>query len=502
MKIENIYVKKLVSQYREISLLNNVSALLSWDLEVNLPSRAMEARSAQSAYLTKLTSDKWLDTDFKKTLEKAQEARNLNAHENAIVRNLVQGAKFYHRVPQETIVNLSETTSKAFFAWREAREKNKYKLFEPHLKKVIALSKIIAEHIGYSDKPYDALLDMYEPGFTTKEGKVIFGSLVKELGALLTKIKKSQAYLIDENKLLTTEYSPTYQKQIADFVLNKIGYDFSAGRMDVAAHPFTIELGAGDVRITNRYSPHNFIESVMVAMHEGGHALYEQGIVREFDGTPLAGGVSLGIHESQSRFWENQVGRSREFIEYLEPTLLAFYPKQLEDATAEGLYRAFNRVHPSLIRVEADEVTYNLHIALRFELEEALINGKIKVADLPEVWRTKMKKYLGVEPKSDSEGVLQDVHWSHGSFGYFPTYTLGNLYAAQFTFFMKRELALAKLIREGDFGTILSWQRKNIHQYGSLYWPKELVKRVTGKPLSPDYFLDYLKKKYSEMYSL
>ena len=277
MKIENIYVKKLVSQYREISLLNNVSALLSWDLEVNLPSRAMEARSAQSAYLTKLTSDKWLDTDFKKTLEKAQEARNLNAHEKAIVRNLVQGAKFYHRVPQETIVNLSETTSKAFFAWREAREKNKYKLFEPHLKKVIALSKIIAEHIGYSDKPYDALLDMYEPGFTTKEGKVIFGSLVKELGALLTKIKKSQAYLIDENKLLTTEYSPTYQKQIADFVLNKIGYDFSAGRMDVAAHPFTIELGAGDVRITNRYSPHNFIESVMVAMHEGGHALYEQG---------------------------------------------------------------------------------------------------------------------------------------------------------------------------------------------------------------------------------
>jgi len=499
MRYTNKTIEELVNHYREISLLGKISALLDWDLNVNLPEKAGESRAAQSAYITKLISDRWLDNGFKKNLQKANALKKLNKEETATLRNLEHAAKYYHRVPQEIIVEFSETSSKAFLAWREAREKNDFKIFEPHLKKIVRLNQIIAKHIGYTDNPYDALLDIYEPGFTTKEGKEIFGTLVKEIGSILKEIKKSKIYK-EKSDLLEKEYSIDLQKQLSEFVLEKIGYDFSAGRQDVSAHPFTTELGTGDIRITNRYSPHNFVESIMVAMHEGGHALYEQGVSEEYSGTPLEGGVSLGIHESQSRFWENQVGRSREFIEFIEPVLSAFYPKALARAGGEGLYRLFNEVSPSFVRVEADEVTYNLHIALRFEIEEGLVSGKIGAHDLPEIWNQKMKKYLGIIPPTDSEGVLQDVHWSNGAFGYFPTYTLGNLYAAQFAYFLDKELDTKKLIGKGNFGTILSWQRENIHKHGSLYWPEELVKKTTGKGLSASYFLNYLKNKYLPLY--
>ncbi len=499
MRLRNRLVKNLVNHYRDISLLNETSALLSWDLNVNMPPSASESRAMQSAYVTKLISDKWLAADFKKDLEKATSLSGLGKEELAIVKNLNQAAKYYHRVPPKIIIELSETTSKAFVAWREAREKNMFKIFEPYLKKLVGLNQAVAEYIGYKENQYDALLDLYEPGFTTKQGKELFTVLIKEVTTLLSQIKRTRNF--KEDNFVAKEYPIEEQKKLADFIIRQMGYDLRAGRMDISAHPFTTELGAGDIRITNRYSPHNFIESIMVAMHEGGHALYEQGVNKDYTGTPLAGGVSLGIHESQSRFWENQVGRSREFCEYMEPILKAFYPEQLKLENAGSLYQAFNKVSPSLIRVEADEVTYNLHIALRFELEEALINGKIAVKDLPDIWQDKMKKYLGVVPKHDSDGVLQDVHWSHGSFGYFPTYTLGNLYAAQFTHFMYKELDAKSLIKSGNLGVILSWQRENIHKYGSLYWPQDLVKKVTGKPLSAKYFLEYLNKKYSELYA-
>jgi carboxypeptidase Taq len=290
------------------------------------------------------------------------------------------------------------------------------------------------------------------------------------------------------------------QKQLALFVLKKIGYDLEAGRMDVSSHPFTDTLGIYDVRITNRYKADNFVESIMVALHEGGHALYDQGVKEEYAGTPLEGGVSLGIQESQSRFWENQIGRSEEFVKFITPILHAFYPEQLSEFDHQTLSRHFNWVTPGLIRVEADEITYNLHIALRFEIENKLINNKIKADDLPEIWRSKMKKYLGVVPETDREGVLQDVHWSGGMFGYFSTYTLGNLYAAQITAKMAKELKIDNLVEKANYGTILSWLRTNIHQYGSLYWPKELIKKVTGEPLNPKYFVDYLQKKYSVIY--
>jgi carboxypeptidase Taq len=501
MRVKNKKVKKLLDKYKEIYLLGGVSTVLSWDLNVNLPPKASEGRAAQSAYLTKIITEKWLDKEFRNTLKSVRKEKKLSDEEQAIVRNLEHAGKYYFKVPKEVIVEFAEATSKSFMAWKQARLDNKFSDFLSHLKKVIKLNQITAEHLGYKDDPYDALLDLYEQGLTARFCEKMFGKLQPELTKTLKRVKKSKNYK-GQDKLNPSElsFSQQDQRQVAMFVAKRMGYDLDAGRMDVSPHPFTETLGKQDVRITNRYRPNDFRDSVMIAMHEAGHALYEQGVDEKYDGTPLDGGVSHGIHESQSRFWENQVGRSYEFIKFLAPVLHAFYPDQLSKVSIEELFALFNQVRPSFIRTEADEVTYNLHIVLRFELENALINEKLKPSDLPEIWRVKMKKYLGVVPETDREGVLQDVHWSYGSFGYFPTYTLGNLYAAQFTDILKKELNLEELSEKGELGTILSWLRTNIHKYGSLYWPDELVKKVTGRRLSPNYFLNYIKKKYSSIY--
>ncbi|KKR62893.1 hypothetical protein A2361_02240 [Candidatus Woesebacteria bacterium RIFOXYB1_FULL_40_26] len=506
MRVNDKTVKKLVEKYKEISTLGKIEAVLGWDLNVNLPPKGSEERAQQVAYMAKLISEKWLEAEFKAQLAKANvpaAAYALTGEEGAIVRNLNWGAKYYHRVPKEIIIEFAETSSRAFSAWQEAKKANKFSLFAPHLKKIVRLNQLIAEHMGYKDNPYDALLDLFEPGLTAKKVGKIFKTIQPALTKILAKIKKSPKYKEDSNVVdANVAYSADDQRQLCLFVLKKMGYDLGAGRMDISTHPFTTTLGNFDVRITNRYKPNDFRDSLMIGMHETGHALYEQGVKEEYASTPLAGGVSLGIHESQSRFWENQVGRSWEFIKFLTPILHAFYPDQLSGIPVEEIFRLFNNVRPSLIRTEADEITYNLHIALRFELENKLMNNKIKVDDLPKVWKKKMKEYLGITPKEDADGVLQDVHWSHGPMGYFPTYTLGNLYAAQFTNKMKKELQLNELVEKGEWGTILSWLRTNIHQYGSLYWPEELVKKVTGEALNPKYFLNYIKDKYSKIYGV
>lgn len=504
--MSNKKIEKLVGKYREISLLGKTEAVLGWDLRVNLPKKGAEGRATQIAHLTEIITEKWLDPEFKKLVEGIDvQGRSLTVEEKAVVRNLRHAGKFYFKVPKEIIVEFSQTSTRATVVWDEARKKDNFKDFLPYLKKLIRLNQIIAEHIGYKDNPYDALLDLYEPGLTSRQCKQIFAKLQPQLTAILKSIQKSKNYR-EKSDLVEGEldYPKDDQEQLCFFVLRKMGYDLDAGRMDdiSPSHPFTSELGRFDVRITNRYNTKDFREGLMVAMHETGHALYEQGVSEDYTDTPLQGGVSLGIHESQSRFWENQIGRSREFMKFLTPIFHAFYPRQLSEVDTDTLFGLFNQVRPSLIRTEADEVTYNLHIALRFELEEALVNSKIEPKDLPEVWRVKMKKYLGVVPETDREGVLQDVHWSQGPMGYFPTYTLGNLYAAQFTEKMKKELNLEELIEKGELGTVLSWLRTNIHQYGSLYWPDELSKKVTGQGLSPKYFLDYLRRKYSKIYSL
>ncbi len=504
MQVKNTNVKTLLKKYKDIAILGKINATLMWDMNVNLPVKGGEARAGQTAYLTKLITEKWHEPEIKNLLESlVSEDSKLSLIDQAIVRNLNQAGKFYWNVPKEIVVEFSETTSVAFMAWQSAKKDNKFKDFLPHLKKIIELCKIIAEHLGYVKNPYDALLDLYEPGLTAKECEKVFSALQPELTLLVKKIQKSKNYE-KESDLITglNRYPIDDQRQLATFVLRKMNYDLDGGRMDISSHPFTDTLGLGDVRITNSYSETDFRGSLMGAMHEAGHALYEQGIKEEYALTPLDGGTSMGIHESQSRFWENQIGRSYEFMKFMTPIFHAFYPEQLAKTGSEDLFKLFNLVKPSFIRTEADEVTYNLHLALRFELENSLINGKIKAEDLPEIWREKMKKYLGVVPETDREGVLQDVHWSNGMFGYFPTYTLGNLYAAQFTNRMRKELGVSEFVEKGDLGTILSWLRTNIHQYGALYWPKEICQKVTGEDLNPKYFLNYIKDKYSQIYNL
>jgi carboxypeptidase Taq len=502
MKIKSKDVEVLLEKYKEISLLAKVAAVLSWDMNVNLPGKGAEGRAQQLAYLTGMVTDKWLDEKFKKTLEDLDE-KSLTEDEKAAVRNLRHQGKYYFKVPKEIIVEFSETSSRAFMAWQEARREDSFKDFLPHLKKIIKLNTIIAGHLGYKDDPYDALLDLFEPELTTKKMKVVLIGLEEELTALIKKIKKSKKYKKDSGLIGDKRNYPVdSQKRLATFVIHKMNYDLDAGRMDISAHPFTDTLGAQDIRITNRYDVGNFVSSLMTAMHEAGHALYEQDVNPEYSMTPLEGGVSLGVHESQSRFWENQVGRSYEFLKFMTPVFHAFYPDELSKVSTDTLFSVFNKVEPGFIRVEADEVTYNLHILLRFEIEDALVNEKLKPEDLPDVWRQKMKKYLGIVPETDREGVLQDVHWSHGLMGYFPTYTLGNLYAAQFAEAMEKEIDMDKLKREGEFGTILSWLMENIHRHGSYHWPKELVKKVTGKSLTSKAFTKYLSGKYTKIYEL
>jgi carboxypeptidase Taq len=509
MQVNNSKINKLLAHYTEIATISKINAILQWDMNVNLPIKGANERAGQSAYLTKLLTDKWNDLEFKKLLQNMDETdTNLNKEESAVVRNLKHAANFYYRIPKKTIVEFSEVTSKAFMVWQDAKKDNNFKVFLPHLKKVVDLCKDIADKLGYSENPYDALLDLYEPGLTAKDCVNIFGVLQPELTKLVKRIKRVSGRSNAEKLIDGVRYPIEDQKKLAEYVMHKMGYDLEAGRMDVSSHPFTETLGSCDVRITNRYKETDFRESLMGAMHETGHALYEQGVSDKYSMTPLDGGVSLGIHESQSRFWENQIGRSHEFIKFLLPELYKYFPDQFGKIDSELIFRSLNLVKPSFIRTEADEVTYNLHIALRFEIEEALVNDRFKVQDLPEIWREKMKLYLGVVPKTDREGVLQDVHWSGGMFGYFPTYTLGNLYAAQFTrklqsdLFAQSGIKLQSYIAKGDFETILKWLRKNIHEYGSLYWPKELIKKVTGEELNPKYFLEYIKSKYSKIYKL
>lgn len=503
MKVSDKTVKSLLEIYKEISLLNKILATLGWDTNVNLPPKASQGRASQVSYLTKIITEKWTDGKFIKLLEKANSQKSkLNLEEKAIIRNIKRGAKIYNKIPKEILVEESETTSKAFVTWKVAKENNDFAYFLPDLKKIIKLYQIIADHLGYKDNRYDALLDIYEPGLTTAFCRNLFSKLQPPLTQTLKAIQKSKVYKSSNNIINDSSYPIDDQRKMAAFVLKGIGYDFDAGRLDIAPHPFETQLGRFDIRITNRYKGNDFRESFTGSMHEGGHALYEQGIKEDYANTPLGGGVSLGIHESQSRFWENQVGRSFEFLKFLTPIFHALYPNSLPKIETEKLFAILNDVKPSLIRVEADEVTYNLHIALRFEIEEGLINGKIKPEDLPQIWKTKMKKYLGIIPETDKEGVLQDVHWSGGSFGYFPTYTLGNLYAAQFTHAMKKELNIKNLMTKGELGTILSWLRSNIHQYGSLYYPAELVKKVTGEKLNSKYFLNYIKEKYHAIYKI
>lgn len=501
--VNNPTIKKILEKYKEISLLGKINALLGWDLNVNLPMQGSAFRSEGSAYIAELTTDKWLDKEFRNLLEKANGERDLTMEEKGIVRNLNFAAKFYYKVPKSLIVENEKVTSGAFIDWRSAKEDNNFKGFEPHLTKIVEIDRQIAQHLGYKDNPYDALLNLYEPELTAAECSRLFNGVKQELVPFIKKITKSKGYS-DNVEFIKGQmhYPKVDQEKILNYTVEKMGFDFSRGRLDISAHPFTTALGPNDIRTTTFYSKTDFRDSFTSSVHETGHALYELGINPEFASTPLEGGVSLGVHEGMSRFWENMVGKNPNFLRFMTPIFKSFYDKQLLGVDTDGLIKAFNLVKPSLIRIYADEVTYSLHIILRFEMENEIINGKISVKDAPVVWREKAKKLLGVEPKTDCEGILQDVHWAYGNFGYFPSYAMGNLYGAQILSVMQKKVNFDFELAHGNLLPIKNWLDENLHHYGSMYFPQELIKQITGKALDYKYFTNYIIKKYSELYNL
>ncbi|MGE0757454.1 MAG: carboxypeptidase M32 [Pirellulaceae bacterium] len=494
----------LCAHQRETALLHSVAELLEWDERTMMPSGAGRYRAEQVAYMSGLVHKRRTEPrvgEWLSELEGGPLARDPHSDAGATIRQLRRAYDKLVKVPATLVEELTRTAVLGQQTWVEARKHDDFRSFAPVLEKIIRLKRQQAEAVGYSRCAYDALLDDYEPGATTAEIARVLGEFREELVLLVAAV--AQSGRSPDLTILRRHYPQAAQERFGQMAATTVGFDFQRGRLDVTHHPFCCELGPDDCRITTRYDEHFFPSAFFGILHEAGHGLYDQGLRKEQYGLPPGSFVSLGIHESQSRMWENFVGRSAPFWQYFFPQAQQAFPLALSDVSREQFYFAINDVRPSLIRVEADEATYNLHIIVRFELEQALINDHCPVGDLPGAWRSKYREYLGIEPPGDADGVLQDVHWSAGLFGYFPTYSLGNLYAAQFFEQADRELGgLEAPIAQGDFRGLLGWLRDKIHTPGQCYTAGELVQAVTGRPLSPGPLLHYLRRKFHDLYEL
>jgi carboxypeptidase Taq len=496
-------LQKLTELTAEIADLNHANALLGWDQHVYMPPGGAEERGNMMGTLGKLAHEKFTSEEMGKLLADLKTHLPELDADGDTYRLISVTARDYEKstcVPPEFIAEQAQVTAMAQQAWVEARTKSDFSIFCPHLEKVVELNQRFVTFFPPADHPYDTLLDTYEPGMKTAEVKAIFDGLRPLQVELLRAISQRPQV---EDAFMHLDYD---EKTMWDFsveVATAFGYDWKRGRQDPTAHPFCQSIGPDDVRITSRWVPELPYALLFGTMHETGHALYEQGVDHSWNRTALESGASLGIHESQSRMWENQVGRSRAFWEHFYPRLQERFKTQLGNVSLDQFYRGINRVQPSCIRVEADEATYNLHIMLRLELEIAMLEGSVAIKDLPEIWNAKMQDYLGIVPPDDARGVLQDVHWSGGMLGYFSTYALGNLISAQlWEKFKSLNPELNNQLRQGDFSALLAWLRGEIHQHGRKYQPQELVERVTGSKIDPAPYIIYLKEKYGEIYGL
>ncbi len=495
---------ELVRRAREVSLLQSCAAVLGWDQQTYMPKAGAPLRGDQLALLASLAHEKATDPrvgELLSAVEGSELVRDPDSVEAANARELRHAYDRATKIPKRLVEELARVTTLAQQAWQEARAHNHFLTFRPLLEQVLALKREEAQAVGYAEHPYDALLDEYEPGATSAEVRRVFAELSTDLVPLIRRVTASGRK--PRADVLTRDFPTDRQRWFAEAAAAAIGFDFAAGRLDTAAHPFCTGFGPGDCRLTTRYNPRAFHESFFGVLHEAGHGMYEQGLPAEHFGTPAGSYCSLGIHESQSRLWENQVGRGRPFWDHFLPRLRQAFPGTLDDVSPDEFDFAVNEVKPSFIRVEADEATYNLHVVLRFELELDLVAGDLPVADLPGAWNDRFAQLLGPTPPTDAEGCLQDIHWSFGGVGYFPTYTLGNLYAAQFMEAAKRETgadALAGLFRAGDFAPLRSWLREHIHRHGRRFRAADLCRRATGEPLSPAPFVRYLAEKLSRLY--
>ncbi len=493
----------LKNRLAEISDINHAAALLSWDQQTYMPPGGADNRGQQLATLQQIAHNKFVSDEVGRLLDDLQPyvaQFDPDSFEARLVKVTLRRYQRQTRVPGEWVSESAVATTAAYNAWGKARAENDFPSFRPHLEHVFQLAHQYAEFFAPYQHVYDPLIDIYEPGMKTADLKTIFTALRPQQVELLRQIASRPQV---DDSFLYLNYDEQKQWDLGVELITKMGFDWKRSRQDKTLHPFTTTFGWGDVRITTRLFPNYLSSSLFSTLHESGHAMYGMGSDISLDRTPLLGGASSGVHESQSRMWENLVGRSYPFWQHFYPRVQEVFPTQLGNVTLETYYKGINKVQPSYIRVEADEATYNLHIMLRMELEIALMENQLAVRDLPEAWRSRFQEYLGITPPDDADGVLQDVHWSEGLIGYFPSYALGNLIGAQLWEHIQADIPdLQDQIRRGEFSTWLSWLREKVHKHGAKFEPQELIQRVTGSMIDPAPYMRYLTQKYSEIYSL
>lgn len=496
-------MQQLKTLLAEVADLNAVQALLGWDQQTYMPQGGNEARGNQLATIGKIAHQKFTSDEIGtllSDLEKEFGGAEPDSDEARLLKVTRHDYDQATRVPSDFVAEFAVVTSNAFEAWKEARGKSDFSIFQPHLEKVVELNQRFVTFFPPADHPYDVLLDQFERGMKTEDVKTIFDALRPQQVELLKAIAEKPQV---DDSFLTVAYDENKLWDFSERIATRFGYDWERGRQDKAPHPFQTTFSINDVRITTRFEPEQPTNMLFSTMHETGHALYEQGGNQAYERSPLSGGTSLAVHESQSRMWENLVGRSLPFWEHFYPDFQKLFPEQVGDVDLQTFYKGINKVEPSLIRVNADEATYNMHIMLRLELEIGMVEGTVKVQDLPEIWNAKMDEYLGITPPNDAKGVLQDVHWSGGMLGYFSTYALGNLISAQLWEQINADIPdLEEQFRKGEFGALLTWLREKLHIHGKKYEPQEIVKMLTGSKINADAYVRYLQRKYSEVYGL
>jgi carboxypeptidase Taq len=498
------HVSQLLDRMREITDLSALGALAEWDQNTAMPEGAGEIRGDQMATLQGVLHERWSAEGLGRLLEdleKSAAQANLTDADKGLIREARRGYDRATKLPRTLVEELARVQAASFESWRRARANNDFASFAPWLSRMIGLQREIADRLGFVETRYDALLDQYEPGMTASKLDKLFAP-VREVSAELLKRIQDSGNTVDDS-CLQGDFASEKQMELSQAVLRGMGYEFSNGGISRSPHPFTTSFGSPfDVRLTVNPDPHFIQASVMAAIHEGGHALYEQGSAPTIARTPIAGGASMGAHESQSRLWENNIGRSLPFWRGQYATIRAAFPEHFANVNVETFARALNKVQPSLIRIEADEVTYNLHIIIRYEIERMMVNDEVAVESLPGIWNARYREYLGIEPDSDSKGILQDVHWS-GGFGYFPTYTLGNLYGAQIFHKLHETFSdFDERLAKGETAFVLRWLEEHMYAHGAIYLPEELVKRVTGEAPNPEHFVRYLNNKFAKIYNL
>ena len=492
--------EQFVIESKKITDVGHSIAVLSWDKEVNLPAGSAAFRSQQIATLSSISHGMFTSKKYTNLVNRLVSQKALSAPEKRNVALTKIALEKATKFDDAFVVRSSRLVSQAYHDWAQARKQNDHTIFLPSLEKLVELKKEEAEILGYKKHPYNALLDQYEPKLTVAKLEELFVPLKRKLKNLIKQINQRKQV---DYSFLHKKFPKNKQWDFGLKILDQIGYDFNTGRQDISLHPFTISFSPQDVRVTTRIDEFDFSNMCWSCLHEGGHALYEQGLSPKNYGLPLGSAASLGIHESQSRLWENHVGRSLPFWKHNYPKLKKVFPTQLKSVSLNAFFKAINRVSPNLIRTEADELHYHFHVIIRYEIEKELMEGKLTVNNLNKTWNTKYKKYLGLDVPDDNRGMLQDIHWSHGSFGYFPTYSIGSLYAAQF--YAKAESDISNIdakMAKGDTSQLLDWLRDNIHQHGQRYYPEALCKRVTGEGLNSKYFMQYAGNKFKDIYRI